>query len=239
MALHIVSFRSVVATLALLSFGGRAGANALEPLRLSADDVREQLRTPQEHDADLRPDDPFGRSRGQLDLGAINPSLRLEYGSGSNTLVDPNAAFDNLSDAQRAERGLAAPAGSQLYDAALRFDAATLGDVAVVVRSGLRGALNDPAPNAGVLDSIQWSPVAGAGLEWRPTREFFLAGSTLLNLDEGRGVLAEITAELGMRVTPDLSVSLGYRTLDSNFRAPSDAAEDLRDAAFAAIRLRF
>ena len=42
-----------------------------------------------------------------------------------------------------------------------------------------------------------------------------------------------------MRVTPDMSFSLGYRTLDSAFTAPSDAADELRNAAFAAIRLRF
>jgi hypothetical protein len=202
-------------------------------LDLSADRVRTTII-----DESAGPD-PLGRSRGQFDLSAINPSLRLEYGAARNSLLDPNIAFDDLNASQRAERGLAIDRGEEFYDAGLRFDAATIGDVAIVLRQGLRGSLDAPDSSASPIESLRWNTVTGAGLEWRPTRDFFLAGSTLFNLDDDRATLAEVTAELGMRLTPDVSVSLGYRTLDSNFRAPSDAAEDLRDAAFAALRFRF
>lgn len=214
--------------------GAQAGAAPTQTaLDLSADQVRSAII----EEGVGR--DPLGRTRGQFDLRAIDQSLRLEYGAARSALLDPNVAFDELNANQRAERGLAAERGEQLYDAGLRFDAARIGDVAIVLRQGVRGTLDAPTPDGAAIESLRWSTVTGAGLEWRPTREFFLAGSTLFNLDDDRATLAEITAELGVRLTPDVSVSLGYRTLDSNFRAPSDAAEDLRDAAFAALRFRF
>ena len=213
--------------------GAQTASTGGESLDLSADRVRAAV-------IDERVGrDPLGRTRGQIDLRAINPSLRLEYGAARESLLDPNVAFDELNANQRAERGLALDRGEQFYDAGLRFDAATIGDVAIVLRQGLRGSLDAPETGGSPIESLRWNTVAGAGLEWRPTREFFLAGSTLFNFDDDRATLAEITAELGVRLTPDVSVSLGYRTLDSNFRAPTDAAEDLRDAAFAALRFRF
>jgi len=214
------------------------------PLGLSADEVRTAML-----DRELAPGaptrggllstpDPLARSRSAVALDEINPSLRLEYGSGADRFTDPSEAIDGLNANERAERGLAPSDASRLYDAVLRFEAARIGDVALLVRSGVRGG----APGASAaFDSLRFGPVAGAGLEWSPRShpELFISGGALFAIDERENALNELSAELGMRVTPDMSFSLGYRTLDSNFAAPSDAAEELRNAAFAAIRLRF
>jgi hypothetical protein len=213
------------------------------PLELRADDVRSDLlgRITARGDAgdDLSPEDPFRRSRTALDLRDIDPSLRLEFGSASAAVADPHARFDGLTATERAERGLAPSDNAQVYDASLRFDAARIGAVVFMLRSGVRGALAGAGDVSDPASSLLLDPVAGAGLEWRPSRDLFVAGSSLFSVDDRGGAVAEIIAELGVRVTSGLSVSLGYRTLDTNFEAPSDAAEDLRDAAFAAIRLRF
>lgn len=202
-------------------------------MELSADEVRAAMLdsqlsrpAPRAEEAPLR--DPLGRSRGALDLSTINPSLRIEYGS----------AADRISERTLAEHDLGASDASTLYDAVLRLEALRLGDFTLVMRSGLRGAQVDDSADS-VIDSLRWGPVAGAGLEWSPGGKFFASGGALFSMDEGNGSLHEITAELGMRVTPDMSFSLGYRTLDSAFAAPTDAADELRNAAFAAIRLRF
>ncbi len=214
-----------------------------EPMELSADEVRaaildDEITRPAPEVDDLAVRDPFGRTRGSLTLGMINPSLRIEYGSAADRVVDRSIADDGLSANERAALGLAPSDASTLYDAVLRLEAVRLGDFAFVMRSGLRGArVEDPSVDA--IDTLRWGPVAGAGVEWSPTREFFISSGALFSMEEGSGALSELTAEFGMRVTPDMSFSLGYRTLDSAFTAPSDAADELRNAAFAAIRLRF
>ncbi|MGP1310687.1 MAG: hypothetical protein ACTS27_10860 [Phycisphaerales bacterium] len=232
-------FRSASCLLAFAATSVAHAAQEVAPeLLLDADAIRAMAP----HVETERELDPFGRTNGGFTLDMINPALRLEYGAASRGMVDMTTAFDNLNATQRAEMGLANRDPGQVYDASLRFDAARIHEVSLFLRGGVRsGFAEEPAgANATVFDSLEWTPVAGGGVEWRPgSRGLFLAGSTLINLDESSNAVAEFTAELGMRVTPDLSVSLGYRTLDSNFRAPSDAAEDLKDAAFAAIRLRF
>ncbi len=214
-----------------------------QPMELSADEIRaaildDEIARPAPQVEDLTVPDPLGRSRGTLDLSMINPSLRIEYGSAADRVVDQSIAIDGLSANEREALGLAPSDASTLYDAVLRLEAMRLGDFTVVMRSGLRGTRLDD-PSASVLDTLRWGTVAGGGVEWRPTREFFVSSSALFSMEEGGGALSELTAEFGMRVTPDMSFSLGYRTLDSAFTAPTDAADELRNAAFAAIRLRF
>jgi hypothetical protein len=213
------------------------------PMELSADEVRaaildDEVARPAAKAQETPLRDPLGRTRGAFDLSMINPSLRIEYGSAADRLTDHAITDDELSAAERAARGLAPSDASTLYDAVLRLEAMRLGDFALVMRSGVRGTkIDEPALSA--IDTLRWGPVAGAGLEWSPGGKFYASGGALFSMDEGEGTLHEITAELGMRVTPDMSFSLGYRTLDSAFSAPSDAADELRNAAFAAIRLRF
>lgn len=187
--------------------------------------------------------DIYGRSSNLLSLDelGVDPTLRLEFGQAALRPIDVGIAADGMTATQRAEAGLIDDT-QRLYDAALRFDAATVGDVNLVLRGGVRtvagGTQTDLAPANGAGE-LQWAPVAGVGLEWRPRRDFWLGGSTLVNVDDRGGTLAEVIAELGVDLSRGMSFSLGYRTLESRNSAPTDAAEELRDAAFAAIRLRF
>jgi hypothetical protein len=213
------------------------------PMELSADEIRaslldQEVTQPAAQAEEIPLRDPLARSRGSLDLSMINPSLRIEYGSAADRIIDHSITADGLDANERAALGLAPSDASIFYDAVLRLEAMRLGDFALVMRSGVRGTKIDD-PSLPAADAIRWGPIAGPGLEWSPGGKFFANGAALFSMDEGNGSLHEITAELGMRVTPDMSFSLGYRTLDSAFTAPSDAADELRNAAFAAIRLRF
>lgn len=226
--------------LAMFLLGAAAHATLSQPSLL---DAPQPARAATNGATESGARDIYGRSATSLsldDLG-INPALRFEFAQSAIRPIDPGIEADGLSATQRAELGLVDDT-ERIYDTGLRFDAARLGDLHLVMRGGVRTVTGGPQSdlaNPGRSGDLRWAPVAGAGVEWRPHRDFWIGGSTLMNVDERGSTLAEITAELGLEVARGVSFSLGYRTLESQYGAPSDAAEDLRDAAFAAIRLRF
>lgn len=245
MTILTAALTSVALSAATLGAQASPEAPSSKPLRLSVEDYLNGAgqngdRTARQVSGSA---DVYGRSLNLLsldDLG-VNPTLRLEFGQATLRPIDVGIAADGMSATQRAEAGLIDDT-QRLYDAALRLDAATVGDVSLVFRGGVRtvtgGTQTDLAPANGAGE-LTWAPVAGVGLEWRPRRDFWVGGSTLVNVDERGGALAEVIAELGVELNRGMSISLGFRTLESRYNPPSDAAEDLQDAAFAAIRLRF
>ena len=165
-------------TLAALLLGATATANApafalsAQPSQ-SAEPGRSVLDATARPDAAARngqqngakPRDIYGRSATALSLEelGVNPSLRFEFGQAAIRPVDAGIEADGLTSTQRAELGLVDDT-ERLYDAALRFDAARIGDVHLVMRGGVRTV-------AGGSQQTDLTGANGMGeLRWRPSR---------------------------------------------------------------------